>query len=376
MRYLALAAVAALAAVTAAADEKSAFKSTQTGTPAIKGIDAIAFGPGGALLIGDGKGAQVVAIDTKDTKSRPWKAKAMAKINETIAGKLGTLAKNIEITSLAVNPASGTAYILVRKQDERKNVIVTVDGEGNIGELSLENVAYVAVPLPNEGKSAVNRITDLAWAKDRILVGAASNEEFASKIFTIPAPLDAKAQANGFSAETYHVAHRKWETKAPMSSILPLERKGKQFVVGAFVCTPVVRYSLDDLKAGEKVKGQSIVELGNGNQPRNMFTYTKGDKSYLLVNIFRMERFHKSNPVGPSQHWAARIDLDMFDEQENINEKAPWRIDRKMKPLTEKAKLIDSFNGVAHMDKLNDAQALVIKQDAKTGLTLMALELP
>jgi hypothetical protein len=355
---------------------ESAFKATETGTPKIQGIDVIAFGPGGALLIGDGKGSQVVAIDTKDTKAKPWTAKPITKLEETLAGKLGTLASNVEIAHMTVNRASGTAYLAVRKQDERKTVIMTVDGDGKVGEVSLENVAHVVIPLPKGDKASVSRVTDLAWAKNRILVGAVANEEFASKIYTIPVPLDATKKASGFSTETYHVAHRRWETKAPMTTILPLERKGKEFIVGAFACTPVVRYSIDNLKAGEKAKGQSVVELGNGNQPRNMFTYDKDGKSYVLINNFRPDRFHKRAPIGPSQYWVARINMEMFDEEANINEKAQWRADKELKPITDKVKVVEAFHGVAHMDRLNDKQALVLKHDAKGGSTLAALDLP
>ena len=47
--------------------------------------------------------------------------------------------------------------------------------------------------------------------------------------------------ASVFSAETYHVAHRKWETKAPIQSFIPYTSKGETFVVGAFACTPVAK---------------------------------------------------------------------------------------------------------------------------------------
>ncbi|WP_461146144.1 hypothetical protein, partial [Salinifilum aidingensis] len=36
------------------------------GTPAIKSINALTFGPDGVLFIGDGRSAAVFAIDTKD----------------------------------------------------------------------------------------------------------------------------------------------------------------------------------------------------------------------------------------------------------------------------------------------------------------------
>ena len=36
------------------------------GSPAVKSISALAFGPDGILLIGDSKGATIFALDTKD----------------------------------------------------------------------------------------------------------------------------------------------------------------------------------------------------------------------------------------------------------------------------------------------------------------------
>jgi len=267
----------------------------------------------------------------------------------------------------------------VRTLDEKKSVIVTVDGDGKIGELSLEQVDYVAVPLPKGDKVAVT-ITDLAFAKDRILVGALAKEEFASKVYSIPAPLDSGAKGTGFSTETYHVAHGKWETRAPMTTLIPMEQNGKKYVVGAFACTPVVRYPLDDVKQDAKVKGTSAIELGHGNRPRSMFAYSKDDKSYLLVNNHRMDRMHKATPVGPSPYWVARVDMSIFDETEKVNEKATWRVEKRTaKPIAanEKlAKVIADYHGTMFMTQLNDKKALVIKEDKKAGLTLTALDLP
>src|SRR5438132_1696186 len=105
---------AALALIATPAFGAEVFKSTTTGNPKVQSIDVLAFGPGGALLIGDGKGSQVVAIDTGDTTAKPWTASAIDKIDEKLAGRIGATAKGIEIAHLAVNPASGTAYVAIR----------------------------------------------------------------------------------------------------------------------------------------------------------------------------------------------------------------------------------------------------------------------
>jgi len=369
VRYLWAALVVAVAASGASAADK-VFAKTENGTPKIESIDAIAFGPDGALLIGDGKGKQLVAIDTKDKKAKEWKASAIEKFNEKIADKLGTTADKIEFKGLAVNPASGTAYVIVKNAN--KSTIVTIDGDGKIGEAVLEKVDHVAVPLPD----STTQVTDVAHTKDRILVGGLSNEKFKAKVFSIPTPLDSTKKATGFSTETYHVAHGKWETHAPMTTLIPYEAKGKKYVVGAFMCTPIVRYDLDDVKEG-KVVGNSVIELGNGNRPQGMFAYTKGEKPYLLINNFRMDFAHKKMPIGTSQYWVARVDMSVFDETEKVNEKAEWRVEKgSVKPRTDKVKVIDGFAGTRYMDRLGDKQAVVIKEDGKKGFTFTALDLP
>lgn len=366
--------VLSLVAWTVPAQGNAVFKSTATGDPGIKSIDVISFGPQGLLLIGDGKGGQIIAVDTGDTTAKPWTVDAIDKIDEKLAGRLGTTAKGIELKHLAVNPASGTAYVALLKQDDKKPLLMTVDGSGKIGEFALDNVKHVRVPLQT-AKGPVLKITDIAFADDRVLAAAQSNEEFASKVFSIPVPLDPKAKTSSFSTETYHVSHRRWETKAPLSTLMPFEENGKKYVVGAFACTPVVKYPLDDIKPDAPVKGTSVVELGNGNRPLNMFIYEKDGKSYVLMNTFRM--FHQRKPFGPSPYLTMRLDLSLLRENDKINEKAVLRLDGKDEPATDKIQLVEAYHGVVHLDKLDKDRALVMRQDPKNGeMTLTALALP
>lgn len=350
------------------------FKSTVSGNPNIKGIDVLAFGPGGALLVGDGGGSQVVAIATGDTTAKPWTADAIPQLAEKLAGRIGAPGKGVEIVHLAVNPASGTAYIAVRRHADKSSLILTVDGTGKIGELALDDVKHARLPLPKGEKTPALKITDLAWAGDRVLVAAQDNEAFSCKVYSIPAPLDPAAGATVFSTETYHVAHGRWETKAPMSALLPYEENGKKYVVGAFACTPVVKYPLEDLKSGAHVKGTSVVELGSGNQPLHMLTYEKDGKSYLLMNTHRFH--HGRKPLGPSAYWTARVEMGLLSESEKINQKAQWRIDKEFKPITDRIQMMEAYHGVVRMDKLDKVRALVVKEDGKGGLTLTTLALP
>src|SRR5262245_58804228 len=230
-------AVSLVSGLVLSAADAAVLNKTTAGKPAVKSINSLSFAPEGVLLIGDGAGSQIFAIETGDTKSGEGLVQKITGINEKLAGHLGASPKNIEIIDLTVNPASGKAYVAVRKQDDKSNVICTVDAAGKIGEFELDKVNYARIELVAGGKGQINQVTDVAWAEGRVIAAGRSNEEFASKIFSIDAPITHESKSKVYSAETYHVSHARWETKAPMSVVLPLKQEGKTYVVGAFTCT-------------------------------------------------------------------------------------------------------------------------------------------
>src|SRR5207244_4355070 len=130
----------------------------------------------GMLLIGDGRGSQIVAVDTGDTTIKPWTKNEVKQIKDELANRVGTTGKGIHITKMAVNPASQKAYFAVRIMEGKKDLILTMDGSGKVSELDLENVKHARIPLPTESK--VTMITDITWAGDRILVAAQASDTF------------------------------------------------------------------------------------------------------------------------------------------------------------------------------------------------------
>lgn len=348
-------------------------KNAEKGTPKLKSIDAIRFAADGVLLLGDGPGSQLVAVTTNDTKEIPWKDAKIEGIEDKLAARIGAPAKGIEVRSMAVNPLSKKAYFVVRKADDRKNLILTVDGTGAIAEFPLESVNFVAIPLPKGETSPITRVTDIAVTNKRVLIGATASEEFASKVCSVPLPLDPKGTSAAFSAETYHVSHRKWETRAPMTSIMPFEQNGKEYVVGAFACTPVVRYPLDDVQPGAKVKGESVIELGSGNQPRAMFTYEKNGKTYVLMNTFRFH--HKQRPFGWSPYVTFKMDIGLIGQGDHLNEKAIQRL-ASGKPSTDAIAIVEEFEGTINLDRLDASRALALKEEKDGGRTLAVIPLP
>jgi hypothetical protein len=204
-------------------------------------------------------------------------------------------------------------------------------------------------------------VTDLAWGKDSIVVAGQSSEEFANKIYQIPAPLAHGENADFFSAETYHVAHRKWETKAPIQSFIPWEEDGEFYIVGAFACTPIAKFPIGDLESGTKIKGTSVVELGSGNRPRDMFTYEKDGEEWLVTNT---QRF-KENLFGPSKYWAARVKLKYLDADspDDTNENAARRdTNAPDGPEAKGIEVVDSLFGAVIVSQLENAEVVVMRE--------------
>lgn len=374
MQRIVSAGLALAISLSAAANFASAkvFEKSTTGKPDVKSIEVIGFGPDGVLLVGDGRGAQIFVIETNEKPSQAAPTK-VENIVAKLAASIGAKADGVELLDLAVHPTSNTVFFAARKQDDKTPLLFTLRPDGQIGLFELDKVTYARVALATPGGPTVARITDVAWADDKLLAAAASNEEFASKIFVCRAPLSHDANGELHSAETYHVSHHKWETKAPMSVILPYQESGKTYVVGAFACTPVVKYPLDAITPDAKVKGVSVIELGSGNRPLDMFAYEKEGKEYVLSNTFRFH--HERKPFGPSPYWTVRFERSLLGENENVNDKAINRL-KGSEPATDRIQLVEAYHGVTQMDRLGPDRAVVLRQADGGRVDLDVLPLP
>jgi hypothetical protein len=362
-----------LFASTLGASAAALLDSPQKGGLQIQSLSSLSFGPEGLLLVAEPATASVVAIQTGDTGKKERLEKPVADIGAQIAAGLGAKKEDVTVKDLAVNPASGRIYLGVQRRPDNAVLIVSVGADGKVSPLNLEPLSWVRITLPGGTASKVTNITDVAFDKDRVFATGTCNEEFASRIFTIPVPLKNGATASVFSAETYHVAHRKWETKAPIQSFVPYDTKDGTYVVGAFACTPVAKFKVDDIQSGAQVKGVSMVELGSGNRPLDLFSYTdKSGKEWLVVHT---QRF-KQNAFGPSKMWGARISMDYLDAKapEKTNENAARR-DEKEHDGPQGIEIVDSLFGAVQVDKLSDTEAVVLR-DTEGTLSLEVAALP
>lgn len=258
----------------------------------MKSVGQLAFGPHGVLFAGDPMGAAIFAIDTGDAKAAPGKAIDIKAANEKIASLLGTAPDQILINDVIVNPLSHNVYFSVTrgKGNDAVPVLLRVDAAGKFSEISLDNVKHSKVMLPNApapgGTGRNNRrmeaITDLAYIDGKVFVAGLSNEEFSSTLRSIPYPF---AEADkGTSVEMFHGAHGRFETNSPVRTFVAYNIGNKPHLLAAYTCTPLVKFPIADLKAGQKVMGTTIAELGNGNRPLDMIVYKKGNEEFVLMN--------------------------------------------------------------------------------------------
>ncbi len=343
-----------------------------TGDPKLRSVGAISFGPGGLLLVAEPRHAAIVAIETGDAGPVQKLKQRVDKVNALLSARLGAPEGGIQIVDMAVNQASGKVYLSVTRKADNAALIVVVTADGQATPLNYEKTKHARVSLPISDTAKVGNVSDVAFAGDRVLAAGASNEEFSSKIFTLALPLTHGGSAMPLSAETYHVAHGKWETKAPITSFVPMEENGKHYVVGSFACTPIAKFELDDLKPNAQVKGTSVVELGSGNRPLDMFTYEKDGKQWLVTHTMR---FH-ANLFGPSKYWAARVDMSHIKvhDETKINQKAVRR-DVKQPKGPDGIEIVESLFGALHVDKLSNTEVVVLREQG-TALTLEIAPLP
>tara|TARA_R110002096_G_scaffold55607_15_gene142522 strand:+ start:1712 stop:2812 length:1101 start_codon:yes stop_codon:yes gene_type:complete len=330
----------------------------QKGDIQLKKINVIHFAPDGVLLIADGSAGKIYALETGDTESDDGAFPAIAGFQKELAGRMGAGEADLEIIDFEVNPISKNLYVACYNKKTRSPALIRINRDGTMGPVNLKGVSHVSVPLPKGDSAPITLITDMVWIDGRLIAAARCNEEFASKIFSADGPLRHDVMGQVYSAETFHVAHGRWETKAPMSVMIPHEENGKHYIVGAFSCTPVVKYPIDAIKPGAVIKGISMIELGSGNRPLDMFGYQKDGKGNVLTNAYRFH--HEKTPYGPSPHLAFRFDDELLAAG-NVNEDATRRLKGKT-PASDKIEIAETYHGVVKMSRFDSDSAIALNE--------------
>jgi len=308
------------------------------GKAQLKSAGPLAFGPEGILFVGDSLGAAIFALDVDDhTTSKSAGSLEIKGINEKIT-----------IQDVAVNPISKNVYLSVSRGrgPDAVPVILRADTAGKISEVSLENIKHSSVALPDPAtvtsdnpraqSQRMDVITSVKYVDGKVFVAGLSNEEFSSSLRSIPFPFTEATKAAGI--EIWHGSHGRFETNAPVRTFVPYEIDHQSAILAAYTCTPLVKIPVSELKAGSKVKGTTIAELGAGNRPLDMIVYSKNGKHFILM--------------ANSARGVMKLPADNLETFQPIT--------KQTQPTGVPYETIADLKGVQQLDKFDDANALVL----------------
>lgn len=350
----------------APAAERAAAATSGT-NPAFKSIGPLTFSPDGLLFAADTQAASIFALDLGTlAQGGAAGAKAIAGVDQQIAALLGTDVREITVTDLVVHPKTRNAYLSVMRGQGANSspVLLRVDGAGKIEVIGFDKVKYSKVDLPNAPAAAneatparnprTSSITDMAFVEGRLYVAGLSNEEFSSKLRSVPYPFS--AADGGTSVEIYHGNHGAFETRSPVYTFVPYKVNGETNLIAGYLCTPLVKFPVGSLRPGAKVLGTTIAELGNRNRPLDMIVYKKDGKEFLLMS---------NNSRG-----VMKIPTAGFGGAEKITA----RVDGETSGVP--FETVTSMKGIEQLDLLDDARTIVLARSAAGALNLDVVSLP
>lgn len=359
-------ALAALAAISVSARAGDLGESLKKGQPDLKSAGALAFGPEGILFVGDSRGGAVFAFDTGDDSRDGAGPVDVPGLGKVVADMLGTQQDQVIINDVAVNPASGRVYVSADRGrgPEAQPVLLRVEpAGGKVVALELEELPFAKTELPSlpdaqakdeRGRSPrAQAITDLAFVDGRVFVAGLSNEEFSSRLLAVPFPFS--SAGDSASIEIYHGAHGRFETRSPVRTFLATELKGEPTLLAAYTCTPLVKIPVSQLQAGSHVKGTTIAELGNRNNPLDMVAYEKDGQPLLLI---------ANNSRG-----VMKVKLTGAESAEGIVNPINGTAGQPYETVAE-------LKGVTQLDKLDDTHAVIVTQSEDGSIDLKTIELP
>lgn len=277
-------------------------------------LGALEFSPEGVLFVGDNVSGAIHAFDLSAEKKTAEKFEInVYNIDAQVAAVLGTAQSNILINDMAVHPKSGEVFLSVTRgyglaalpaliKVNSANQLITIDlstvkaTTQNLNELpdgSQQFVVRGTMAPPTKKEIAKSQrpmrtlsIMDMEYYQGELFVAGISNEDFCSVLRRMPYPFNGKESISNI--EMFHIAHDQYETRAPIRSMLVKNIDGKDQMIAAYTCSPVVLIPLDELKDGAKVKARTLGDIGNG-QPIDMVSFNmQGNEMLFVTNNSRM----------------------------------------------------------------------------------------
>ena len=267
----------------------------------------LTFAPEGTLFVADSGTGKIYSIVPPAIQNPAAQAPYnLRNIDDNIAALLGTTSKHLRIRDMAVHPKTKEVYLAVGRVtgETYASTIVVVNQTGVPRLLDLSGpMKKVQVPFsPASGFKFYDEvpardlsITDLEYHDGRLYVAGLSNADFASSLWTVPIPFDGSIATT--TVEIYHAVHNQQETRAPIRTMKIVKLNGQDHLVAAYTCTPLVVIPLTAVKDGAHVVGKTIAELGYGNTPGDLVTFTGQDAKQKPFDVLFLSNKNQSAQI-------------------------------------------------------------------------------
>jgi hypothetical protein len=280
----------------------------------INSLGIMVFNDEGILFVGDNISGSILAFDFKNEKQQKRNFEInIYNIDARIASVLGTSPASVQVNDIAVHPKSGEVYLSVTrghgldalpallKVDSANQLTVIDISQASVTSQSLSKLPSIentiglrgtagSAPTPKEVAKSQRSLRTLAivameYHNGELFVAGISNEEFCSVLRKMPYPFDGTESISNI--EMYHIVHDSYETRAPIRSMSVQTIDGKDHLVAAYTCSPLVLIPLEELQDGQKVKAKTVGDMGNG-QPIDMVPFKmKGEAMLFVTNNSR-----------------------------------------------------------------------------------------
>ena len=199
---------------------------------------------------------------------------------------------------LAVHPVTKAAFISIsgKGDGEDLSALVMVSPQGEITKVDEDMLRFTSIDISEPADPDITfwrdipapalSVTDFEYDDGTLYVAGLSTGEFASTLRSVEYPFQDGVETT--SIEMFHTAHNQNETRAPIRAMAVVDIDGTSTAVAAYTCTPLVTIPVADLADGAHVTGKTIAELGYGNTPLDVISFSAANfqgevSNYVLV---------------------------------------------------------------------------------------------
>ncbi len=281
----------------------------QAAEPDLQFAGALEFSDTGTLFVGDNYSGAIFALDfTAGSAPEQVVPVNIGDIDVKVADVLGVGVNALAINDMAVHPVTADIYLSVTRigNFESAPALVRVTQDATIELVDLNSVdtqmqslshypdqqttfrprglgempPLVRDTAKGDIKLSSLAIMDMEYFQGELFVSGVAYDNFRSSLRRLPFPFsDQQVVAN---VEMYHISHDQYETRAPIRAMSIQKIDGKDQLVAAYTCSPIVLIDLEDIKDGAKVSARTLMDYGNG-QPLDMISYSLQGQEMLFL---------------------------------------------------------------------------------------------